>query len=198
MMKVDIRKAYDTVSHPWMLAELPINRKVLKGWLKAGILEKGHFKHTPMGVPQGGPISPTIFNCVMNGVEQKVLSHKGCFLIRYADDLVVFAPSIEPMENIMKDIKEFIKPRGMEINEEKTRIASIEEGMDILGFNLREYYDVGRTKNPKMKTKRGIVLSKPSKDAIQRFKQKLKGIFKKHQKGNAYALIKELNPVIRG
>lgn len=177
---------------------MPINRKVLKEWLKAGVIKNGQFKPTLTGIPQGSAISPTIFNCVMNGVEQKVLAHKGCFPIRYADDLVIFSPNVEPMEKIMNDIKEFIKLRGMKINEEKTKIAPIEKGMDILGFNIREYADISRTKNPRMKTKLGVTLTKPSEDAIKNLKHKLKEIFRKHRKGNAYALIMELNPIIRG
>ena len=63
ILKVDIRKAYDTVNHKWIVENVPINSHVLKQWIKAGIIENGKLEKPEIGVPQGGAISPTIFNC---------------------------------------------------------------------------------------------------------------------------------------
>jgi RNA-directed DNA polymerase len=151
-----------------------------------------------VGVPQGGPISPTIFNIVMEGVEDAILQVKGAFPIRYADDIAVFANSLADLEKTKEIIANFLKPRGLELNEEKTKMNSIEEGVDLLGYNVREYpYKVEKTVK-RMPTKKGVVIIKPGKKAVESFKKKLKTIYARFGQSKAIKLIKELNPVIRG
>ena len=158
----------------------------------------GKFIPNNIGVPQGGPISPTIFNIVMEGVENAILQVKGAFPIRYADDIAVFANSSEDLEKTKEIIADFLKPRGLELNEEKTRMKPIEEGLDLLGYNIREYpYKVEKVVK-RMPTKKGIVIVKPSQKAVESFKQKLKTIYARLHKAKAIKLITELNPVIRG
>ena len=97
---------------------MPINTNVVKTWLKAGVVYKGKYSETTLGVPQGGPISPTIFNIVMNGIEAEILKIKLCTPVRFADDIIVMARTNEQLENTLEQIKNFLKPRGLEINEE--------------------------------------------------------------------------------
>lgn len=155
------------------------------------------------GVPQGSAISPIIFNCVMNGIETEILkmnenSKMKAFPVIYADDIIVFGTTREEVEKAKEVIQIFLKPRGLEINEGKTKIVPIEVGTDMLGFNLREYEDITRTKNPKMKTKKGIVLTKPSKKSIENFRTKISEVLDKHKKSTAQTVIVALNPIIRG
>jgi len=171
---------------------------VVSEWLKAGIIEEGRFTPNDVGVLQGGPISPTIFNLVMEGVEVAILQVKGAFPIRYADDIAVFANLPEDLEKTKEVISKFLKPRGLELNEEKTQMKPIEEGVDILGYNIREYpYKVEKIVK-RMPTKRGTVIVKPSKKAVENFKYKLKTTYARLKKSKAIKLITELNPIIRG
>jgi RNA-directed DNA polymerase len=163
-----------------VLENVPLNKHVLSEWLNAGIFEKGQLEPSIEGVPQGGAISPTIFNYVLNGVEPEIMKTGG-FPIRYADDLAVFTKTQEEAEKAKEVIISFLKPRGLELNEGKSVIVPIEKGTDFLGFHIREYKDISRTKNPKMKFKQGIVLTKPATKAVENFRQKVK-----------------LNPVLRG
>lgn len=87
VLSIDIRKAYDRVTHKWILDNMPINTNVVRSWLNAGILYKGKLTETTVGVPQGGPISPTIFNMVMNGIESEIRKVKFCTPVRFADDI---------------------------------------------------------------------------------------------------------------
>ena len=64
-------------------------KNILRSWLKAGIFEKGTVTIDDIGVPQGSIISPTLFNIALNGIEKEILTVRGCFPIRYADDLIV-------------------------------------------------------------------------------------------------------------
>lgn len=99
----------------------------------------------------------------------------------------------------MKDVvTEFLKPRGLELNEEKTEIKHIKEGCDILGVNIREYSNLARANNPRKPFKEGIVLTKPAVKAIQNLRQKVKDILKFNTKASAIQLIRKLNPVLKG
>lgn len=181
------------------MSNIPINKRVLLQWLKAGVLDKSAFHVDENGVPQGGPISPIIFNMVMNGIEQTIMkADKTVFPIRFADDIAVFGDRYEDVAKMKEVITDFLKPRGMKLNEEKTTIAEIKTGVDFLGYNIREYPDrtrVGRKGKPH---KQGILLIKPSSKAINRFMANVKETVKKHGRSSAYTLILKLNPIIRG
>lgn len=151
-----------------------------------------------MGVPQGGPISPTIFNIVMNGVEDEIMKVKQTFPIRFADDIIVFGNDRSTVEKTKENIKIFLKPRGLELNEDKTEVKPIESGVDLLGYNIREYPDKTRIGIKGKPHKRGIILIKPSKKSISSFKQRIKDVMIKLRNAKAGKLIMELNPIIRG
>lgn len=170
----------------------------MKQWIKTGIIDKGVTEYPVLGVPQGGPISPTIFNIVMNGVENEILKIKQVFPIRFADDITVFANERIQLEKAMEAIKSFLKPRGLEINEEKSEIAPIQSGVDFLGYNIREYPDKTRVGIKGKPHKRGVVLIKPAKKRIEGFKTKIKNVISENKYVSAGLLIKKLNPIIRG
>lgn len=162
------------------------------------MLYKGQYSKTEQGVPQGGPISPTIFNMAMNGIEQEIIKIRFCTPVRYADDLLILARTNEQLENALEVVKKFLIPRGLEINENKTVIANIETGFKYLGYFIREYVDITRQGKKGYGDKKGIVIVKPSKEAINSVKQNIKTITKKYARATAGTLINKLNPVIRG
>lgn len=201
IMSVDVSKAYDRVSHKWILENMPIDSRVIWQWLKAGVVENGKTTVYDLGVPQGGPISPTIFNIVMNGIEDKILlTDPKVFPLRYADDITVFGNNANSVEKMKKVIEDFLKPRGLHLNEEKTRIAEINnpDGIDLLGYNIREYPDRSRVGRPGRPYKQGILLIKPSKKAVLRFKANIRNVLRAHRNGSAFLLINKLNPIILG
>lgn len=69
VMDADIKGFFDNISHEWILRNIPMDQRILKEWLKAGALDmkKGESLDTDSGVPQGGPISPTIANMTLDG-----------------------------------------------------------------------------------------------------------------------------------
>lgn len=163
------------------------------------MLEKNQRTVDSSGVPQGGPISPTIFNIVMNGIEKAIMAEdKTVYPIRFADDIMLFGNTAEAVERMKEVIIAFLKPRGMKLNEDKTEVAEISEGMDLLGYTIREFNDPTRTGKKGRPDKKGILLIKPSKKAKLNFKAKISEAFKVHKKSSAYTLILKLNPIIRG
>jgi len=120
------------------------------------------------------------------------------FPIRFADDILVFGETMDQMEKVKERIIEFLKPRGLELNEGKTVIKTIEEGTDFLGYNIREYPDETRVGKKGKPTKKGILIVKPSKTKIENFKKTIKDILIKMRNHGAGKVIMKLNPIIRG
>lgn len=198
LLSVDIAKAYDSVSHEWLLANIPINRKVLRQWLKASVDDRGNLTSNKQGVPQGGPISPTIFNITMNGVDEIIMREKGTFPVRFADDILVLSNTKEKLEKVKENLIEFLKPRGLTLNEGKTMLKPIEEGVNFLGYNVKEYPTAPQVGWKRMPTKKGKVLIKPAEKSVENFKSMIREVFKTYKKSSAAKLILNLNPKIRG
>ena len=92
-------------------------------------------------------------------------------------------------EQVKARLAQWLAPRGLVFNEDKTRIVHLEEGFDFLGFNLRRYRRGGRP---------GKLLIKPSQDAVRRIRRRLADEIRGMRGSNAVALIARLNPIIRG
>jgi len=104
--------------------------------------------------------------------------------VRYADDVVVLCHSQEQAEQVKARLAEWLAPRGLAFNEDKTKIVHLSEGFDFLGFNVRRYHRK--------------LLIKPSRAAIKRLRERLAAETRKLRGLNAAAVIAALNPVIRG
>lgn len=90
----DVKGAFDNINHNALLNKLqtiPQIRRVIKGWLKAGVMEGLEFSPTESGTPQGGAISPLLMNVALHGMEKAITEakykHGKPALIRYADDV---------------------------------------------------------------------------------------------------------------
>ena len=105
-------------------------------------------------------------------------------VIRYADDFIVHCHTRQDALEIKAKLAEWLASRGLAFNEDKTRVVTLAEGFDFLGFNVRRYRD---------KT-----LIKPSKAAIRRIRERLRTELRSLRGSNAQAVIKTLNPIIRG
>src|SRR6266404_151207 len=73
----DIKSCYDRISHDWLLAHVPMDKVILRQWLKAGFLEEGVFFATTEGTPQGGIISPALANRTLDGLENLLAERFG-------------------------------------------------------------------------------------------------------------------------
>jgi RNA-directed DNA polymerase len=198
VLEGDIKGCYDHISHEWMLRHVPMDKGVLRQWLKAGCVENQTWFPTEAGTPQGGIISPTLANLTLDGLEAllaepfprekwkdgKRWSPK-VNLVRYADDFIITGDSPELLENEARPLVEaFLKERGLMLSPDKTRITHIDEGFDFLGQNLRKYG--------------GKPLVKPSRKNTHAFLEKVRGLIDANLSVNQAVLIGRLNPVIRG
>ena len=199
VLDADLAAAFDRIDHDRLLAGLggfPA-RELVRQWLKAGVIDRGRFAPTEAGTPQGGVISPLLLNVALHGMEHaagvryRTGAHLGKtamdapVLIRYADDFVVLCHSREQAITVKAKLADWLAPRGMTFNEDKTRVVHLAEGFDFLGFNARRYQD-------------GKLLIKPSPAAVKRFRTRLRTEVRSLRGANIAAVIARLNPILRG
>jgi RNA-directed DNA polymerase len=100
---------------------------VLGKWLQAGYMEKGQYKPTNRGTPQGGIISPVLANMALDGIEKVLKSCKALkgnlvHLVRYADDFIITGANKEILEQTVRPLIEaFLQERGLSLSENKTK-----------------------------------------------------------------------------
>ena len=148
------------------------------------------------GTPQGGIISPTLANMVLDGLEallkqrfrpkhDKGVAIPKINLIRYADDFIITGATKDMLENeVLPLVEQFMNERGLQLSPEKTCITHIDQGFDFLGQNLRKF--------------NGKLLVRPSKKNTHAFLEKVRNLVKANKSVSQLHLIRQLNPVIRG
>ncbi|NEO61433.1 MAG: group II intron reverse transcriptase/maturase [Moorea sp. SIO4G2] len=213
VLDADIAKCFDKINHDALLRKLntyPSMRRLIKGWLKAGVIDEGTFSPTNEGTPQGGIISPLLANIALHGMEERIKEYADSLpaqifgkgrkqrrsalnLIRYADDFVIMHHNQEVVEECLRIINKWLKDMGLELKPSKTKITHTLDGFDFLGFNIRQYR-VG-----KYKSKQGFkTLIKPSNGSIKEHYERLANIIERHRAAPQEALIKHIQPIIRG
>lgn len=201
VLEGDIKGCFDHISHEWMIANIPMDKSVLKQFLKAGFVFERELFPTEEGTPQGGVISPILANMALDGMQKALYdrfhtnrlgkddirfknAHKVNF-IRYADDFIVTAATKEIAEEAKQIVSQFLKGRGLELSEDKTVITHINDGFDMLGWTFRKF--------------KGKLIVKPSKKSIKSFVASLSDTIRNHAKAwEQEVLIEKLNKQIRG
>src|SRR5439155_18994976 len=127
-----------------LLTHIPMNKVILRKWLKAGFMEKDGFVATTEGTPQGGICSPALANRALDGLEALLAERFGAtrtqrhkhkvHLVRYADDFIITGTSKGLLrEEVQPLVAHFLNERGLELSHEKTNITHGENGFDFLG-----------------------------------------------------------------
>ncbi|HZC83741.1 MAG TPA: group II intron reverse transcriptase/maturase, partial [Rubrobacter sp.] len=198
----DISGCFDAIAHKPLLTKLPTFTRTIEHWLKAGSIDMGAWHASEAGTPQGGILSPVLANVALDGMERlfgcedcdgnpvKAVTKRGMdksvVLIRYADDFLVTAPSKEVLERYVRPkVEAFLAERGLALNQEKTRIVSIEAGFDFLGFTARKFHD-------------GKLLIRPEKAKVLAHLRAIKAYLDANRQVPAGAVVRALAPVIRG
>jgi len=191
ILDADISKCFDTISHQFLLNQIPTFTKIISKWLKAGVIEFGTYAETDKGTPQGGIISPLLANIALHGMENIFRYQNSIKLVRYADDFVVMANSKEILENyVIPKIKSFLEERNLNLNELKTTIIHRNEGFNFLGFEIRYLQ--------KYNNQKSFLLIQPPKIKVSKVLQHIKAILKSINYKTLSEVIISLNWVIRG
>ncbi|NEO62671.1 MAG: group II intron reverse transcriptase/maturase [Moorea sp. SIO4G2] len=208
VLDADIAKCFDKINHDALLTKLntyPSLRRLIKSWLKAGVMDNGTFSPTEEGTPQGGVISPLLANIALHGMEKAIWDYansirkkkthykRGLALIRYADDFVILHPDQRVVEECKEVINTWLKEMGLELKPSKTKLTNTKEGFNFLGFNIRNY-NVGKNHS-----KHGFkTIIKPSKEKVLEHYRQLSKVIEQHRAAPQEALISRLKPIIRG
>ena len=154
VVDVDLKSYFDTIDHDLLMGlvqrrvgDLRVLR-LIRAWLKAGVMEDGMVRHPDRGSPQGGVISPVLSNIVLHEVDRRWCTSAGqangrVRLVRYADDMVLLAPTAADAQAAWAELQRQFAELLLVVNHEKSRLTTLADGFSFLGFDFRATH--GRT-----------------------------------------------------
>ena len=152
--------------------------RLIERFLKAGVMEAGVFRPTPVGTPQGGVISPLLANIALNGLDWHLHEH-GVRFVRYADDFVVLCRTESQVHEAADLVQQRLTALGLTLSAEKTKKTKFREGFAFLGFAISSWSVTMRPKS------------------VEKFKAKIRELTPRHHNLEARVIV-QLNRVIRG
>ena len=159
VVDMDLEKFFDTVIQSKLIEVLSRTIKdgrvisLIHKYLNAGVISKGMFEKTEVGMPQGGPLSPLLSNIMLNELD-KELTRRGHRFVRYADDCMIFGKSRKSAERTLNNIMPYIEGKlFLKVNRTKSCVAHISK-VKYLGYSFYRYKGKSRFRvHPKSVTK---------------------------------------------
>jgi RNA-directed DNA polymerase len=197
VVDVDLKSYFDTIDHE-LLMRLVERRvgdvqilRLIRAWLKAGVMEDGKVTHPDRGSPQGGVISPLLSNIFLHEVDRRWCRSDGVAtgsvrLVRYADDMVLLARTEHQARTAWNQLQREFAELHLVVNQEKSRLTTLEQGFAFLGFEFR-------------KASGRMLLMWPRTKACRNIRQRAREVvrsFPSHEP--VTAVIRKLNPVLNG
>lgn len=186
VVDMDLSKCFDRLDHELIITS--VKRRVtdssilqlIKQFLTSGIMENGSWQPSEIGSPQGGVISPLLANIYLDAFDQE-MKKRNHRIVRYADDILILCNSKAGAENALTKATNILeKALKLTVNRNKTHIAHSSEGIKFLGVEI------------------GSQFTRIQEKKLQGFKTKVKKLTRRNQGQNLTAVIKQLNPVVRG
>ena len=186
---MDIEKFFDHVNHDVLITLIRrrmnerLMLKLIRSYLRGGIMEDGVATINTEGTPQGSPLSPLLSNIILDELD-KELEQRGHSFVRYADDCNIYVSSRKSGERVKGSISQWLESNlKLKLNETKTQVTRPWQST-FLGYSFTQH------KRP---------LIRVPKESVQRFKRKVKSLFRMGRGRNIQSFIQDtLNPVIRG
>ena len=145
--RCDVKSFYDTMSHEWLLDNVPMERSVLEQFLRAprvrgrrdGCTGTDAAEHVRGGVPTGNRLSPVMANLILNGLEAYLVDPddpSDGLVVRWVDDIVVTARTEDDALRYTAKVRRFLAERGMALNEDKSYVRHVDDGFEFLRFDF--------------------------------------------------------------
>ena len=141
VIDLDIEKYFDTVNHDKLISILRerINDaktlRLIRQFLRAGVMEDGLTSPSEEGVPQGGPLSPVLSNVYLDKLDKELESRGLCY-VRYADDCNIFVKSEMAANRVMKSVTSWLERKlRLKVSATKTKVVRPTKST-FLGFTF--------------------------------------------------------------
>jgi len=192
IVRADVAAFFDNAMHNWLIENIPMDKIVLRKFLRAGVVKNGELFETNQGISFASSLSPILGNMLLDGLQSYIydglypeggVDYSDGSMVRFADDIVVTARTKESAERIMQLISDFLSSRGLGFNQSKTYIAHISEGFTFLSWHFQE--------------QRGVLTIQPTDGAIKKIERDLESLIMNF-KGTQRAMIEKINDKLSG
>lgn len=172
---------------------------LINAMLKAGSYGQGQLFPTERGTPQGGVVSPTLSNILLTPFDRE-MRLRGYQLTRYADDWVVTCKSAAEARAAVDAARRILKPLGVALHPQKTRIVHVRYGFEFLGYKIKRGYRKLHLpeSNIRSQARQDALYAYPKEKSIRRFMDQVRQRTKRTMPLHTKELIQELNPLLRG
>ena len=188
VVDLDLEKFFDRVNHDKLMAKIVARisdkrmLKLIRTFLKAGVMENGLVGPVDQGTPQGGPLSPLLSNIMLDELDRE-LERRGLRFARYADDSNIYVRSQRAGERVMESITRFLTVKlNLTVNQQKSAVARPWE-RKFLGFSF---------------TNAGIPKRRIAPKAVDRFKERVRGLTQRTRGISTERMAEELTRYLRG
>jgi RNA-directed DNA polymerase len=188
VVDLDLEKFFDRVNHDKLMARIAERvsdkrlLKLIRAFLRAGVMEGGLVSPVDEGTPQGGSLSPLLSNIVLDELDQE-LERRGLRFARYADDSNIYVRSRRAGERVMESITRFITAKlKLKVNQQKSAVARPWE-RKFLGFSF---------------TSAGIPKRRIAPKAVDRFKGRVRELTNRTRGVSMERMVEELSRYLRG